>query len=116
MTSLYLSVPKHIKKFLREFRNILKSNYRTITVADEEQYTCGQQHDHRNLNWKPFHHLERYCLKEGLDDLEVRDFLEKHLKRRIICECQILIGEKEIRKRDLIRQFGVDMEGLELVD
>jgi len=116
MTHLHLSDPKHIKKFLHEFRNILKSNYRKITVADEEQYTCGQQHDYRNPNWKPFKKFERYCLKEGLDDFEVRDFLEKHLKRRIICECQILIDEKEIRKKDLMRQFGVDFEGVELVD
>jgi len=72
MTYLYLSVPKHLKKFLREFRTILKRNYQIINYAGEERYTCGQGHDHRNPNWKPFQHLERYCLQEGLDDFEVR--------------------------------------------
>ena len=116
MTNLYLSVPKHLKKFLHEFINILKRNYQIINNAGEERYTCDQGHDHRNPNWKPFQHLERYCLQEGLDDFEVRDFLEKYLHRRIICECHILIDEKAIWKRDLMRQFGVDFEGVELVD
>ena len=116
MTHLYLSDPKHLKKFLREFKNILKSKYQIINDAGEDRYTCGQQHDHRNPNWKPFQYFEQYCLQEGLDDFEVRDFLEKYLHRRIICECHILIDEKAIRKRHLMRQFGVDFEGVELVD
>ena len=116
MTHLYLSDPKHLRKFLREFRAILKRNYQSINYAGEERYTCGQEHDHRNPNWKPFKYFEPYCLKEGLDDFEVRDFLEKYLHRRIICECHILIDEKALRKRDLMRQFGVDFEGVELVD
>lgn len=116
MTNLYLSVPKHLRKFLNEFRKILKNNYKTIIVAGEKRYTCGQDHDHRNPNWKPFQHLERYCLKEGLDDFEARDFLEEHLQRRIICECHILTDERAVRKKDLMRQFGVDFEGVELVD
>jgi hypothetical protein len=94
----------------------LKRNYQIINNTGEERYTCGQGHDHRNLNWKPFQYLERYCLQEGLDVFEVRDFLDKYLHRRIICECHILIDEKAIRKRDLMRQFGVDFEGVELVD
>ena len=59
---------------------------------------------------------DRVCIVGGLDDMEVRDFLQEHLQRQIICECQILIDEKELRKRDLMRQFGVDLEGIELVD
>ena len=116
MTNLYLSAPKHLKKFLNEFRKLLKNNYKTIIVAGEKRYTCGQAHDRRNPNWKPFQHLERYCLKEGLDDFEVRDFLEEHLQRRIICECHILIDERAERKKDLMQQFGIDFEGVELVD
>lgn len=41
MTNLYLSVPKNLKKFLIEFREILKNNYSKITIKGEKQYTCG---------------------------------------------------------------------------
>jgi len=116
MTYLYLSVPKQLNKFLHEFRKILKHHYQIINVAGEERYTCGQIHDRMNPNWKPFQYLERYCLQEGLDDFEVRDFLEEYLHRRIICECQILIDEKGMRKRDLMMQLGMDFKGVELMD
>ncbi|MFC1814499.1 hypothetical protein ACFL0M_00870 [Thermodesulfobacteriota bacterium] len=116
MTNLYLSVSKNLNKFLSEFREILKNNFQKISVEGEQRYTCGQMHDRRNPDWKPFQYLERYCLKQGLDDFEVRDFLEEYLQRRIICECDILYDQKELRKRDLMRQFGMDFEGVELLD
>ena len=116
MTNLYLSVPENLEKFLREFRQILKNNYQKITFEGEERYSCGQEHTRLNPNWEPFQHLERYCLEQGLDDFEVRDFLEEYLNRRIICECDILIDRREERKRDLMKQFGLDFIGYELVD
>ena len=116
MTNLYLSVPENLEKFLTEFRQILKNNYQKITFEGEERYSCGQEHTRSNPNWEPFQHLERYCLEQGLDDFEVRDFLEEYLNRRIICECDILIDRREERKRDLMKQFGLDFIGYELVD
>jgi len=116
MTNLYLSVPKNLEKFLREFRQILKDNFQIITVEGEKRYTCGQEHSRLNPNWVPFQHLERYCLEQGLDDFEVRDFLEEYLRRPIVCECDILIDRRELRKRDLARMFGLDFEGCDLVD
>ena len=116
MTNLYLSVPKNLEKFLREFRQILKDNFQIITVEGEKRYTCGQEHSRLNPNWVPFQHLERYCLEQGLDDFEVRDFLEEYLQRPIICECDILIDRRDQRKRDLARIFGLDFEGCDLVD
>jgi hypothetical protein len=53
MTNLYLSVPKNLKRFLCEFRKILKNNFQIITVEGEERYTCGQEHTRLNLNWEP---------------------------------------------------------------
>ena len=116
MTNLYLSVPKNLAKFLSEFRQILKDNYQTIIVEGEERYTCGQDHTRLNPDWEPFKHFEPYCLGQGLDDFEVRDFLEENLGRPIICECDILIDRKALRKRDLARMYGLDFEGYELVD
>jgi len=116
MTNLYLSVPENLAKFLNEFRQILKDNFQVITIEGEKRYTCGQEHTRFNPNWDPFQHLERYSLEQGLDDFEVRDFLKEYLGRPIICECDILIDRREMRKRDLARMFGLDFEGYELVD
>ena len=89
MINLYLSVPKNLEKFLIEFREILKDNFQIIIVEGEgeKRYTCGQEHTRLNPNWEPFQHLEPYCLEQGLDDFEVRDFLKEYLHREIICEC-----------------------------
>ncbi len=116
MTYLYLSDPENLEKFLNEFRQKLKDNYQKITVEGEERYSCGQEHTRLNPNWNPFQHLERYCLEQGLDDFEVRDFLEEYLRRPIICECDILIDRRAERKKDLAKQFGLDFEGYDLVD
>jgi hypothetical protein len=116
MTNLYLSVPKNLKKFLSEFREILKDNFQEITIGGEKRYTCGQEHTILNPNWEPFKHFEPYCLEQGLDDFEVRDFLKEYLRRPIICECDILIDRRKLRKRDLAKQFGMDFEGYDLVD
>ena len=115
MTNLYLSVPENLENFLREFRQILKDNFQVITVEGEKRYNCGQEHTRHNPNWVPFSHFELYCLKQGLDNFEVRDFLEEHLGRPIICECDILIDRRELRKRDLARYFGMDFEGYDFV-
>ncbi len=118
MTNLYLSVPKNLKKFLREFRQILKDNFQAITAEGEgeKRYTCGQEHSRLNPDWEPFKHFEPYCLNHGLDDFEVKDFLKEYLQRPIICECHILCDPREFRKRDLKRIYGLDFEGYDLVD
>ena len=116
MTNLYLSIPENLEKFLSEFRQILKDNFQVITVAGEKRYTCSQEHTRRNTNWEPFKHFEPYCLKQGLDDFEVRDFLEEYLGRPIICECDILIDHRDQRTRDLAQMFGLDFEGYGFVE
>ncbi len=68
-----------------------------------------------NPNWETFQHLERYCLKQGLDYFEVRIFLKEYLPRQIICECHILYNQRELRRRDLMQRFGLDFEGYGLV-
>ena len=108
MTNLYLSVPENLAKFL-------KVNFQVITVEGEKRYTCGQEHTRENPNWEPFKHFEPYCLEQGLDEFEVRDFLGEHLGRPIICQCDILIDRNAMRKRDIARYFGMDFEGYEYV-
>jgi len=37
MTNLYLSVPKNLKRFLSEFRKILKDNFQVIKVEGADR-------------------------------------------------------------------------------
>ena len=115
MTYLYLSVPDNLEKFLCEFRQILKDSFQVITVEGEKRYTCGQEHTRSNPSQEPFKYFESYCLKQGLYDFEVRDFLEEYLGRPIVCECDIWADRKSLRKRDLARMYGLDFEGYEFV-
>ena len=39
---------------------------------------------------------------------QVKDFIELHLGRNIICECQILTDEKELKRMRLKMAFGMD--------
>ncbi len=111
MSYLYFKNPSNLNKFLNDLRQILKKKFQKITVAGSDSYySCGRDHKWPGWGWKPFQHLERYCLRNGLDDFGVRDALEEYLGRKIVCECQILQDEREIRKRDLARQFGIDFE------
>jgi hypothetical protein len=71
-------------------------------------YTCGQFHNKRNPNWKPFRHLEAYCKKAGLNWAGIREMIENRIGRRVECECQILNDDKEVKRKKLWVAFGMD--------
>ena len=80
---------------MRDYRRILMDNFQKVRIERGGEYwTCGQDHDPRNWNWKPWQHLERLCRKRGLDDFAVRDILFEHLGRKLECECQVLYDER----------------------
>ena len=104
-----------LETFIRDYQRILILNFQKVRIEGGGEYwTCGQDHDPRNWNWKPWQHLERVCLKRGLDDFAIRDILEEHLSRKLDCECQVLFDERELREEALRRQFGVDFESGEV--
>ena len=114
-TYLYFAEPGVLEIFMRDYRRILTENFQKVSIEGGGEYwSCGQDHDPRNWNWKPWQHLERLCRKQGLDDLSVRDILFEHLGRELDCECQVLFDERELRKDALKRQFGVDFDGGEV--
>jgi hypothetical protein len=59
-------------------------------VGPDRYYTCGQDHDKRNRDWKPFQILERHCFDEGYEFYEAKDLIEERICRRLVCECEIL--------------------------
>ncbi len=96
---------------MRDYRQLLMANFQKIRIEGGGEYwTCGKEHDPRNWNWKPWQHLERLCLKRGLDDFAVREILVEHLGRNLEYECQVLYNERELRKEAFKRQFGVDFD------
>jgi hypothetical protein len=114
-TYLYFADPFTLETFLRDYRRILIQNFQKIRIEGTAEYwSCGQDHDPRNWNWKPWQHLERLCRERGLDDFAAREILVEHLGRKVECECQVLFDERELRKEVLRRQFGVDFESGEV--
>ncbi|MGB5619351.1 MAG: hypothetical protein WBM78_21110 [Desulfobacterales bacterium] len=100
---------------MQDYRQILTTHFQKVIIEGGGEYwTCSQDHDPRNWNWKPWQHLERLCRKLGLDDFAVRDILVEHLGRKLECECKVLYDERELRKEALRRQFGVDFESGEV--
>jgi hypothetical protein len=81
----------------------LKGNLRATSY-----YTCGEGHDPKSRNYKPFKHLEAYCKKEGLNAAGIRDTIENAIWRRVECECEILNDEKEVKRRKLWVACGMD--------
>ncbi len=110
-TWLDLQKPEKFEEFFSAFLKLLKKRLQIIAhkgKAEYSYYSCGQVHDSRNPNWKPWQLLEHYCKKTGFDDLEVRDVIIERIGRQVICECQILNDEKAIRRMELEKIFGVD--------
>ena len=114
-TWLYLNRGNNLQKFIRKFQQYLKKKLPVKKLPDgSEFYECGRNHRWSGSGFKPFQNLEVFCENKGLDDYEVRDMLEGHFGREIVCECQILNDEREIRKEALRRQFGVDFKSGEV--
>jgi hypothetical protein len=108
-TYLYFAEPGVLETFLRDYRQILITNFQKVEIEGGGEYwTCGQEHDPGNWNWKPWQHLERLCRDQGFDDFAARDILVEHLGRKLECECQILSNKRELQMDALKRQFGVD--------
>ena len=83
-TYLYIAEPGTLETFIRDYSRILMEIFQKVGIeGGGEDWTCGQGHDPRNWNWKPWHHLEQLCRKRGLDDFAVRDILFEHLGRKL---------------------------------
>jgi len=95
-TFLHLSQDEYFQPFFQEYLELLKSNLKQIQVMDHNgnlhhsYYTCGQDHDKQNREWKPFKLLEQNCEGFGYDFLEARDMVQERIGRRLRCECEIL--------------------------
>jgi hypothetical protein len=97
-TWVKLSPDANFQEFMRGYLQLLRADLKQITVMDQRgdpsrsYYTCGQDHDRRNADWKPFRLLTQYCQKQGLDDYEAKELIEDRIGRRLVCECELVGG------------------------
>ena len=97
-TLIALEQTDNFQKFMRGYLQLLRENLKQVTEIDtrgipsRSYYTCGQDHDRRNLDWKPFRLLTPYCRKQDLDDYEAREMIEDRIGRRLVCECELVGG------------------------
>ena len=97
-TCIDLDHPDIYHRFMQGYLELLRSKFQQYKVMDQNgglrkiRYSCGQDHDPRNPNWKPFKYLEFYCRKCGYDDMVDQEIIEEHIGRRLDCECQLFGG------------------------
>ena len=97
-TYIELDQPDIYQRFMKGYLELLRKNLKRYKVMDQNgafkqiRYSCGQEHDSRNPNWKPFKNLEYYCRKCGYDDMVAQEIIEEHIGRRSDCECQLFGG------------------------
>jgi hypothetical protein len=92
------------QNFMKKYLALLKKSMIKVKLAglaDSGYYTCGQDHDSRNPNWKPFAILWKFSEKKGYDFYIVKDILEEHLGRKLNCECEVLTDPRELKRRRL---------------
>jgi len=123
-TRLNLGQDQYYRPFINGYIRLLQSNLKQVEhIGHKYRYTayiCGESHDERNPNWKPFRLLWDYCERTGYDFFVVRDILFERLGRKLVCECEMLQDNEKRRRMELESMFGVDFgisgrSGLELV-
>ena len=73
-------------------------------------YTCGQDHNPNNRNWKPFKNLEAFCKKEKIYMPAFLGAIEDLIGHTFDCECEMLTDKKEAVRVRLALTFGVDFD------
>ena len=65
-TYIELDQPEVYKQFMQGYLQLLRGNLKRYKVMDQNgalkqiRYSCGQEHNPRKTNWKPFKYLEYY--------------------------------------------------------
>ena len=123
-TFLNLGQEKYYHPFIERYIKVLQANLKQVNHIGHNYsyrtYTCGESHDGRNPNWKPFRLLWDYSERNGYDLFVARDIIFERLGRKLVCECEMLRDDKKLRRMELEKMFGVDFgesgrRGLDIV-
>ena len=84
-TGNILDDEKEYKKFFKGLTEYLKGKLQRIEVKggrySYHQYTCGQLHDRRNGDWKPWQNLWEYCEEIGFDPENLKKIIPIYIKK-----------------------------------
>jgi hypothetical protein len=112
-----LGQEKFYRPFIKNYIQILQSTLNQVKHIGHNYsyttYTCGEPHDQRNPNWKPFKIFYDYCERTGYDFFVARDIIFEHIGRKLVCECELLQDNEKCRRMELESMFGVDFGGPE---
>jgi hypothetical protein len=108
----HLNQESVFQNFMKELLAYLQKNLQIIKVhngkSSYQYFSCGQPHDPRNPEWRPFQFVKEFCRMKRCDFRVVMSLLEDRIKKRPQCECGILTDKDELRRRDLQMTFGID--------
>jgi hypothetical protein len=111
-THAELGQDDEFQKFFKGFLELLQKKLIEREVHGKnysyKYHSCGQQHDYRNPDWKPYQHLEWYCDKTRFDFLTVKSIIEDRIGRKFLCECDLLRDDQARRRMELKGMYGVD--------
>ncbi len=110
-TYLRLGQQDEFQKFFRGLIEFLQKKLKKVEIEGKgHYYTCGQPHTRFRQSWESFPHLWDYTEKMGFDFYAVKDLIDEFFRRELECECEILCGDKDVRRREL-EKFGVYFDG-----
>ena len=118
-TFVHLSEENRLQHLINDLKAYLKSRLTIKHINGKPaHYWCGFDHDPRNPEWKPWQHLEVFCIERGYNPGEVADMIGTRYARKLNCECEIFYDPRQVRRDALKRMYGVDFdsEEVELVD
>ena len=101
-TYLVLGQQDEFQKFFKGLIGYLQKKLKMVEIEGKgHYYTCGRPHERYSQNWKSFPNLWNYTEKMGFDFYAVKDLIDEFFFKELVCECEILCGDKEIRRRKL---------------
>jgi hypothetical protein len=83
----HLNQQSVFQDFMKDFLAYLRENLQVIKVHDGKSsyqyYSCGQPHDPRNPQWRPFQNMEDFCRMKRCDFRVVKSMVVDRLFKRL---------------------------------
>lgn len=103
-TYLRLGRRNEFQKFFRGLIKFLQKKLKKVEVEEgRHYYTCGRRHERHSQIWQSFPNLWVFSERRGFDFYACKNLIDEFFFRELKCECEILCGDKEIRRRELER-------------
>ena len=110
-TYLVLGQQEEFQKFFRGLIEYLQKKLKRVEVEEGRYYyTCGRYHERYSPNYRSFPNLWDFSERHGFDFYACKNLIDEFFHRELECECEILCGDKAIRRQGL-EKMGVYFDG-----